>query len=48
MYLLKEDLTWHKLSKEQKELLRQLEDGLDKNKTPKMKKFFDTLKEFFD
>ena len=37
-----------KLSKEQKELLRQLEDGLDKNKTPKMKKFFDTLKDFFD
>ena len=37
-----------KLSKEQKELLRQLEEGLDKNKTPKMKKFFDTLKDFFD
>ena len=37
-----------KLSREQKELLRQLEEGLDKNKTPKMKKFFDTLKDFFD
>ena len=37
-----------KLSKEQKDLLRQLEDGLDRNKTPKMKKFFDTLKDFFD
>ena len=37
-----------KLSKEQKELLRQLEDSLDKSKTPKLKKFFDTLKDFFD
>ncbi len=37
-----------KLSKEQKELLRQLEEGLDKSKTPKLKKFFDTLKDFFD
>ena len=37
-----------RLSKEQKELLRQLEEGLDKSKTPKLKKFFDTLKDFFD
>ena len=35
-------------SREAQELLRQLEEGLDKNKTPKMKKFFDTLKDFFD
>ena len=37
-----------KLSKEQKELLRQLEGSLDKKSTPKGKKFFDTLKDFFD
>ena len=37
-----------RLTKEQKELLRQLEDSLDKNDTPKIKKFFDTLKDFFD
>ena len=37
-----------KLTKEQKELLRKLEDGLDKNETPKLKKFIDTLKDFFD
>ena len=37
-----------RLSKEQKELLRQLEDSMDKSKTPKLKKFFDTLKDFFD
>ena len=37
-----------RLSKEQKELLRQLEDSMDRSKTPKLKKFFDTLKDFFD
>ena len=37
-----------KLTKEQKELLRQLDGSLDKNDTPKMKKFFETLKELFD
>ena len=37
-----------KLTKEQKELLRQLDDTLDKNGTPKIKKFFDTVKDFFD
>ena len=35
-----------KLTKEQKELLRQLEGGI--NQTPKRKKFFETLKDFFD
>ena len=35
-----------KLTKEQKELLRQLEEGLEE--TPKRKKFFDTLKDFFE
>ena len=35
-----------KLSKEQKELLRQLDGGI--NQTPKRKKFFETLKDFFD
>ena len=35
-----------KLTKEQKELLRQLEGTLEE--TPKRKKFFDTLKDFFD
>ena len=35
-----------KLTKEQKELLRQLEDGLEE--TPKRKKFFDVLKDIFD
>ena len=35
-----------KLTKEQKDLLRQLDDSLDA--TPKRKKFFDTLKDFFD
>ena len=35
-----------KLSKEQKELLRQLEGALEE--TPKRKKFIDTLKDFFD
>ena len=37
-----------KLTREQKELLRQLEGSLDKKSTPKGKKFFDTLKDFFD
>ena len=37
-----------KLSKEQKELLRQLDATLDKNETPKIKKFFDNLRDFFD
>jgi len=37
-----------KLTKEQKELLRQLDDSLEGKSTPKRKKFFDTLKDFFD
>ena len=37
-----------KLNKEQKELLRKLEEGLGKNETPKLKKFIETLKDFFD
>ncbi len=37
-----------KLTKEQKELLRQLDDSLDNAASPKRKKFFDTLKDFFD
>ncbi len=37
-----------KLTREQKELLRQLEETMDNNGTPKRKKFFDTLKDFFD
>ena len=37
-----------KLSKEQKELLRKLDDTMDVKATPKMKKFFDTVKDFFD
>ena len=35
-----------KLTREQKELLRQLEEGLEE--TPKRKKFFDVLKDIFD
>ena len=35
-----------RLTREQKELLRQLGESLDE--TPKRKKFFDTLKDFFD
>jgi len=35
-----------KLTKEQKELLRQLDGAM--NQTPKRKKFFETLKDFFD
>ena len=37
-----------KLTKEQKELLRQLDATLDHNETPKIKKFFETVKDFFD
>ena len=37
-----------KLTKEQKELLRQLDESLDKAETPKIKKFFENLKDFFD
>jgi len=37
-----------RLSKEQKELLRKLDDTLDGKSSPKRKKFFDTLKDFFD
>ena len=36
-----------KLTKEQKELLRQLDDSLDGKSSPKRKKFFDTLKDLF-
>ena len=37
-----------RLTKEQKELLRQLDGTLDKNDTPKRKKFFENLKDLFD
>ena len=37
-----------RLTREQKELLRQLDDSLDGKSSPKRKKFFDTLKDFFD
>jgi len=37
-----------KLTKEQKELLRQLDEGLDVRSTPKRKKFWDILKDIFD
>ncbi len=37
-----------KLNKEQKELLRKLDGSLDTKSTPKGKKFFETLKDFFD
>ena len=37
-----------KLTKEQKELLRQLDSTMVQNETPKIKKFFDNLKDFFD
>ena len=37
-----------KLTKEQKDLLRQLDEGLDVKSNPKRKKFFDVLKDFFD
>ena len=37
-----------KLTKEQKELLRKLDDSLDGKSSPKRNKFFDTIKDFFD
>ena len=37
-----------KLTKEQKDLLRQLEGTMVHNETPKIKKFFDNLKDFFE
>ncbi len=37
-----------KLTKEQKELLRQLDDTMDRKSNPKRNKFFDTIKDFFD
>ncbi len=37
-----------KLTKEQKELLRQLDDSLEGKSTPKRKNFLETLKDFFD
>ncbi len=37
-----------KLTKEQKDLLRNLEDTLETKSTPKGKKFFDALRDFFD
>ena len=37
-----------RLTREQKELLRQLEDSMDNKSSPKRKKFFETLKDFFD
>lgn len=36
------------LTREQKDLLRQLDGTLDKNANPKRKKFIDNLKDFFD
>ena len=37
-----------RLTKEQKELLQKLDATMDSNENPKRKKFFDTLKDFFD
>ncbi|MGM9588726.1 MAG: molecular chaperone DnaJ [Faecousia sp.] len=37
-----------KLTKEQKDLLRQLDETLVHGETPKIKKFFENLKDFFD
>ena len=37
-----------RLTKEQRELLEKLDETLDNKSTPKRKKFFDTLKDFFD
>ena len=37
-----------RLSREQKELLRQLDSSLDASRTPKIKKFIDNIKDFFD
>ena len=36
-----------KLSREQKELLKKLEETMDQKSTPKRKKFFDVVKDFF-
>ena len=37
-----------RLTKEQKELLRQFDGTMEKHETPKMKKFFDSIKDLFD
>ncbi len=37
-----------RLTREQKDLLRQLEGTLEKHETPKMKKFFEAIKDLFD
>ena len=37
-----------KLTKEQRELLQKLDESLESKSSPKRKKFFDTLKDFFD
>ena len=37
-----------KLTKEQKELLQKLDETMDGKSSPKRKKFFDTIKDFFD
>ena len=37
-----------KRTREQKELLRQLDESMDNKSTPKRKKFFDSLKDLFD
>ena len=37
-----------RLTKEQKDLLRQLDGTMEKHETPKMKKFFDSIKDLFD
>ena len=37
-----------KLTREQKELLRQLDGTMDAKETPKMKKFFESIKDLFD
>ena len=37
-----------KLTKEQKELLKKLDDSMDAKSSPKRKKFFDVVKDFFD
>ncbi len=37
-----------KLTREQKELLRQLDESMDNSNTPKRKNFLETLKDFFD
>ena len=36
------------LTREQKELLRKLDETIDKSASPKTKKFFDNLKDLFD